>query len=208
MNIKSKIIPSQVTSDKSDKSDHKFAVMADSHLEAYKIFKESILRLLDVNEWNKLCGVGSAVFTLTDEEGCEINELIQQGRFIKIDIPDPGPDSGNGFDWVYIEKTESRKITDSKECFAVSVRPTSNPLTSNITIAHFFKKNATSTFMVCIDGNIISASIHGRNETPNTKTTNTLDNIRNKVVASSALALLSDVQWNNLVRGIVKGTEV
>jgi len=204
MNTSSKIIPSQITG---DKSDHKFAVMADTHEEACKIFKESILRLLDVNDWDKLCGVGSASFTLTDEKGCEINELIQQGRFIKIDIPGPGPNAGDGFDWVYIEKTESRKITDSKECFAVSVRPTSNPLTSNISIAHFFKKDATSTFMVCIDGNIITASIHGRNEIPNTETSDTLDNIRNKVVAASATTLLSDVQWNNLVRGIVKGMD-
>jgi len=204
MNTTSNIIPSQLTG---DKSDHKFAVIADSHIEAYKIFKESILRLLDVNDWDKLCGVGSATFTLTDEKGCEINELIQQGRFIKIDIPGPGPNAGDGFDWVYVEKTESRKITDSKECFAVSVRPTTNPLTSNITIAHFFKKEATSTFMVCIDGNIITASIHGRNEVPNTETTNTQDNIRNKVVATSAINLLSDVQWNNLVRGIIKGVD-
>ena len=204
MNTTSRIIPSQITG---DKTDHKFAVMADSHEEACKIFKESILRLLDVNDWDKLCGTGSATFTLTDEKGRDINELIQQGRFIKIDIPGPGTNAGDGFDWVYIEKTESRKITDSKECFAVSVRPTSNPLTSNISIAHFFKKDATSTFMVCIDGNIITASIHGRNEIPNTETANTLDNIRNKVVATSAIAFLSDVQWNNLVRGIVKGIE-
>ena len=204
MNTTSKIIPSQITG---DKSDHKFAVMADTREEACKIFKESILRLLDVNDWDKLCGVGSATFTLTDDKGCEINELIQQGRFIKIDIPGPGPDAGDGFDWVYIEKTESRKITDSKECFAVSVRPTSNPVTSNISIAHFFKKDATSTFMVCIDGNIITASIHGRNEIPNTDTTNQLDNVRNKVVATSAMAFLSGFQWNNLVRGIVKGVD-
>jgi len=204
MNTTSKIIPSQITG---NKSDHKFAVIADSQIEAVKIFKESILRLLDVNEWDKLCGVGSATFTLTDEKGCEINELIQQGRFIKIDIPGPGPEAGDGFDWVYIEKTEGRKITDSKECFAVSVRPTANPLTSNITIAHFFNQEATSTFMVCIDGNIITASIHGRNEVPNTETTTTRDNIRNKVVATSAMAILSAVQWNNLVRGIVKGMD-
>jgi hypothetical protein len=202
MNTTTNIIPSQLTG---DKGDHKFAVMADSHNEACKIFKESILRLLDVNDWDKLCGIGSATFTLTDEKGCEIDELIQQGRFIKIDIPGPGPDAGDGYDWVYIEKTESRKITDSKECFAISVRPTSNPLTSNVSIAHFFKKDATSTFMVCIDGNIISASIHGRNEIPNTETSSTRDNIRNKVVATSAIAFLSDVQWNNLVKGIVKG---
>jgi hypothetical protein len=183
-------------------------VIADSHIEAYKIFKESILRLLDVNEWNKLCGVGSAIFALTDDKGCDINELIQQGRFIKIDIAGPGPAAGDGFDWVYIEKTESRRITDSKECFAVSVRPTTNPMTSNITIAHFFKKEATSTFMVCIDGNIVSASIHGRNEIPNTSTAHTLDNIRNNVVAASAFAFFSDVQWNKLARGIVKGDAV
>jgi len=204
MNTTSQIIPSQIAG---DKSDHKFAVIADSQIEAYKIFKDSILRLLDVNEWDKLCGVGSAIFTLTDDKGCEINELIQQGRFIKIDIPGPGPKAGDGFDWVYIEKTESRKITDSKECFAVSVRPTTNPQTSNVSIAHFFKKDATSTFMVCIDGNIITASIHGRNEIPNTETANTIDNIRNKVVATSAISFLSEVQWNNLVRGIVKGND-
>ncbi|MGO8056168.1 hypothetical protein, partial [Rhizobium leguminosarum] len=72
---------------------------------------------------------------------------------------------------------------------------------------HFFKKDATSTFMVCIDGNIITASIHGRNEIPNTETANTIDNIRNKVVATSAISILSEVQWNNLVRGIVKGND-
>jgi hypothetical protein len=205
MNTTSNIIPSQITE---DKTDHKFAVIADSHIEAYKIFKYSVLRLLDVTEWNKLCGNGSAVFTLTDDKGCDINELIQQGRFIKIDVPGTGPDGGDGFDWVYIEKTESRRINDSKECFAVSVRPTTNPLSSNISLPNFFKHDATNTFMVCIDGNIVTASIHGSNEIANTGTTSTRENIRNKMLATSAIATISEVQWNNLVRGIVKGVAV
>lgn len=196
------IIPSQVTG---NKTDHEYSKAADSQSEARQLFQESVARILDVNEWHKLCGTGSAVFQLTNETGEELNELIVKGRYIKIDIPGPGTQTGKGFDWVYVEDTDSSSKQGIAECYAIRVRPSSSPLTNNHSVAHFFKDEASSTFMVCRNNNTVTASIHGRNEIPNTSTGNKVDNIRNEVVAVSAMGVFSGVQWKKLVKGVING---
>jgi len=196
------IIPRQITG---YKSDYEYSATAGSPSEAIKLYNDSVARLMDVNEWHSLCGTGSAVFELTDESGEVLDELILKGRFIRIDVPGPGPIAGKGYDWVYIENTENCKINETAECYAITVRPSKSPMTHAQLPAHFFKSRASSTFMVCIHNNTITASVHGRNEIPNSSTDNPIDNLRNEVVAKTAIGLLAGVQWKKLVRGIIRG---
>jgi hypothetical protein len=51
-------------------------------------------------------------------------------------------------------------------------------------------------------GNVVTAEVHGRNETPNTHTDHVLDNIRNTMVGLGAKVGASYPQWKGLVAGI------
>ncbi|MBC7849815.1 MAG: hypothetical protein H7Y31_08765 [Chitinophagaceae bacterium] len=199
---KNKVIPTQITG---EKSDYEYSIPAESPEEAAKIFRDAAARLLDVNEWNKLCGAGSATFRLANDRGKDLKEVLQAGRYIKIDIPGPGTKTGEGYDWVYVENIEMRRLSESSECLAITVQPAQNPTAGHSSVAHFFSSESSSTFLLCNNRNSVTMSVHGRNEVPNTHTSKPLDNIRNKLVAKSAIAFMSAVQWKRLVRGVIEG---
>src|SRR3978361_440638 len=67
-------------------------------------FKRASKRLLNFAIWKDLCGIASAKFELIGPEGEEVHRLSKNGDYIRIDIPGPGSSSGNGYDWVKIEK--------------------------------------------------------------------------------------------------------
>ena len=48
------------------------------------------------------------------------------------------------------------------------------------------------------------ATYSGRNEVPNTEADNLLDKARNAVVAIGAMIGLSELQWEKLVKGLVR----
>ncbi len=86
---------------------------------------------------------------------------------------------------------------------ALLVRPSPDPQNSGHTTAHFFKEDATSTFMVRRDGNTITAEVHGRNETPNTDVNHFLDSVRNIIMSIGAILGFSKLQWKSLVQGLI-----
>ena len=49
----------------------------------------------------------------------------------------------------------------------------------------------------------VKAAVYGRNEVPNTSTSNVIDKVRNVVVAMTATLGFSNVQWKSLVKGLV-----
>lgn len=162
-------------------------------------------RLLNVNDWDKVCGPMSAKFTLTDSSGTPVERRARPGDYFRIDIHLPGPVAGGGFDWVRIETIEDdRDPTGPVEQLAVRVRPAPNPAGDGNHVAHFFDDEATSTFMVRRNHNSVTASVHGRNETPNTDGNNVVDKVRNTLVATGARAGTADLQWQALVDGLLK----
>ena len=194
-------IPEQHTG---GKSDNWFSIIADTDKGAVSLFKTAVERLLDVNNWSRLCGISSASFRLTDEKGTEVGRPIKAGDHFRIDIPGPGTVTGNGYDWVQIEKIEPHLNPCAEwEAIAITVRSAPNPLNEDEHTAHFFSEEATSTFLVKRDKKRVTAEVHGRNEKPNTTTVNTLDNLRNTVVGTAALTGFSDIQWKQLVKGIL-----
>jgi hypothetical protein len=137
--------------------------------------------------------------------GEKLNRLAQPGDFIRIDIPGPGSATGEGYDWVRIESIDDQPNPGSDhESVVLQVRPASNPQNSDADIAHFFNNSATSTFMVERKSLRVTASIHGRNEVPNTDVERTVDKMRNSVVATAATSGFAALHWSLLVKGILR----
>ena len=180
------------------------AYSAGSADEAIVVFQDACSRLLDINHWDEVAGAGSASFTLTDEQGNETSKPLQEGFYFKIDIPGPGSLTGDGYDWVRVEKIEI--ISDQEkdqESIAIRVRPASNPENYDQDTAHFFTSQATSNFILRREGNRVIAAVYGRNEVPNTDAERLADKTRNAIVGMGATSGVSKIQWNNLVKGIV-----
>ena len=200
--IKEKIVPSQYEGGKKDIT-HK--VTAVDNDDARKLFVIARNRLLDVNRWHELVGLLSAKFILTDSNGKEAHRTAEVGDYFKIDLPGPGSSEGDGFDWVFIEAIDDKSdSTGPYEIAAMRVRPCPNPTEKKgENVAHFFKDSATSSFVVERQEKVVSACVFGRNEVPNTVTNNVVDKVRNALVGSTAIAGLSDIQWNNLAKGLI-----
>jgi len=170
--------------------------------EMFVIAKE---RLLNINNWAKIAEVASGKFTLTDKDGNAINRHGHKGDYVKINIGAPGPLAGEGRDWVYIEKIEYDDDPDANhELINLQLRPTTAPTTKESDVAHFFDDAATSNLIIERRNTKIKAYYKGRNEKPNIHAENLIDKARNLLVASNAILGLSDIQWNNLIKGFLK----
>jgi hypothetical protein len=197
-----KVIPPQQEGKQSDIMETRKAASPE---EAKGLFVESKKRLLDVNRWAEISEGISASFVLTDQSGQPKQGIPGAGDYFKIDIPGPGSSAGEGYDWVRVELVEDHRQAEAdKEWVVMKVRPSQNPV-SQKGVAHFFDKEATSSFIVKREKNILSAEVHGRNEKPNTEAEKIPDKIRNAVIGTGALAGLSNIQWEKLVKGLLNG---
>lgn len=172
---------------------------AGAAIDFYEVAKK---RLLSAYKWADICQVPVSTFILTDYQGNPVQRLAMEGDYLKIDIPGPGTQSGDSFDWVKIEKITEEYDAD-RATLSMQARPAANPNNQDPAIAHFFTDQSTSTFQVKRIGNTVYAEEHGRNEVPNTDTSSLKDNIRNTLVGWTAKIGLSYPQWKSLVKGIV-----
>lgn len=178
-------------------------VVCNSLAEAGRFFEVVKNRLLNVNQWDEVCDLPSAVFRLINSENKEIVGLVQKDDYIRINIPGPGTRIGEGYDWVKVETVVSQQFNDGG-IYSITVRPTHHPLRAFSETAHFFSSEATSTFMVKRVGATISAAVHGRNEMPNNRTVIFMDNLRNTLVGWGAKIGFSYPQWKALTAGLLK----
>lgn len=171
--------------------------------EARLFFRQVKERLFNINAWHEHAGTLSAGFTLTDQQGKEVQRKPQKGDYFRISIPAPGLQSGEGYDWVQIEEiVESAEGVD--ECTSIRVRPASSPANKNKDVAHFYTDEATSNFVIKREGSKVTASVHGRNEKPNLKAADSLiDKVRNVFVGAGGVSGASKLQWKALVRGLL-----
>jgi hypothetical protein len=180
----------------------------DSLEAAHAAFQAAAGRMLSVNNWHAYSGGGSAKFTLCNNQGEEVAVMAEEGFFISIDLPGPGPDAGTGFEWVLVEKLVSEGGAHSAEEYVLmTVRPAADPRKAAAEIAHFYTDESTSTFIVRRDGLLVSAGAHGRNETPNNDEVDLHDKIRNTAIALMARVGLSGGQWQKLVNGLIEYQE-
>jgi hypothetical protein len=197
-----KIVPPQYTGQQTHTV---YSVMLSTMEESRQRYQLARERLLDVNHWHDLAGPLSANFTLTDDTGHILDHKAREGDHIRIDLPAPGSKTGNGYDWVEIEKIEDKTTSSGKTAYvAIRVRPSGNPTQWNSKVAHFYDPAATSSFVVELSGKCVKASVYGRNEQPNTAPDNLWDKLRNTFVAVSASLGLAKPQWKRLVKGLVQ----
>ncbi|GGB83735.1 hypothetical protein [Dyadobacter sediminis] len=169
---------------------------------AKKRFESAKLKLLDVNNWQKQAGKALAAFQLTDAAGNDVTGPVQEGYYFKIDIPGPGSNAGEGFDWVKVEKMEEYQSGDV-ESIAIRVRPASNPATDNNETAHFYSSDSTSTFTVTREGNKVTAAVYDRNTKANAESDGIIDKIRDVLVGMVGIATFSEMQWKSLTNGLI-----
>ncbi len=171
--------------------------------EAKAFYKTVKQRLLLVNNWQQYAGAATAAFTLCNAEGTEISRLPQVGDHFKIDIPGPGPLTGDGYDWVQIEAVEEVE-NEEGDTITIRVRPATNPTNNRNDVAHFFAKAATSNFIAQRKGTTVTAAVLGRNEKPNVATETIIDKARNAAIATGAVSAFAKLQWKNLVKGLLQ----
>jgi hypothetical protein len=173
---------------------------------AVQLFRLAKQRLIAINNWDKISGIASATFELMNERGEKIDSTEPRvGNLIRIKLPAPPNPSGDGYDWVRIEKIVNAKdLKNDQELFGFHVRPTRNPLDPNQETAHFFTKDATSSFLVFRSKQLVVAMERGRNEKPNIYAHGIWNRIRNFLIALGGMLGLSKPQWKSLTDGMLK----
>ena len=195
-----KIIPEQYIGAQSATS---YSIKLSNATAADCLFERARKNLLDVNHWQKMAGPGTARFTAVNDNNVETNELVEEGNYLRINIPVvPKAAAGEGFDWVKVERIEEHGAPGHR-FIGIRVRPTKPPFEKN-EVAHFFSAHATSTFCIEQKGNKVKAAVFGRNEKPNTKTAfGFFTKLRNLLIALGAMMGLNKPQWKSLVKGLL-----
>lgn len=171
---------------------------------AIKTFKRGQARLVNPPVWHLLTGALSAKFALHSSDDEDNRRLARVDDYFAIDIPGPGRIEGDGFDWVKVETLQQNTEPGCDESIAMRLRASKDPSTGDPAVAHFFKGQATSTFIIKRIGQKVFASYHGRNEEANTDDLSLMDKIRNKLVATGAEAGFSNLQWEALIKGFLE----
>ncbi len=170
---------------------------------AKSLYNVAKKKLLDVNNWNKTAGAITAQFQLIDEKGEEVSREVKKGDFLRINIPGPGSKEGDGYDWVLVE--ELKEINKgSLQSVGFRVRPNENPFSEKTETAHFYSKEATSSFIITRENSKLISWIIDRNLLPNTESDSLVDKLRDVVVGVSAIAGFSKVQWQGLADGLIQ----
>jgi len=170
--------------------------------EAATLYNSARVRLLDVNAWHTFAGKGSAKFTVVNNQGHETNQQPVEGNYLRINIPFvPHSSSGDQYEWVIVEKIGEG--VDPYPYTFIQVRPGVPPFYNKNEVAHFFSKDATSTFSIEQNGNKVIAQVNGRNEKPNKRVHSFLHKLRNMIVAFFAMIGLNKPQWKKLVKGLL-----
>ena len=173
--------------------------------DAENLYNVAKKKLLDVNSWNKVAGVITAQFQIIDEKGKEVRREVKKGDFLRVDIPGPGSNEGDGYDWVFVE--ELNEISDGPvQSVGFRVRPDKNPFGEKNETAHFYSKEATSSFIITRENAQIFSWIIDRNLLPNTESDSLVDKVRDVAVGIGAIAKFSKVQWQGLADGLISNT--
>jgi hypothetical protein len=188
---KTKIVPQ---TNNAVKQDIEHTVTAADRNDAQKLFFIGRNRLIDVNKWNHLCGSGSVNFILTDSLGNKVERTPEKNDLIKVDATSSQDDSQS--EWVYIEDIHDKSDTDGPfESIALHVKPAPSPEIRGEIISHFQGGEATSCFTLIRRNNIVTATVHGRNEKLNSN-----NSTRH---GAGAFEKISNADWKNFLNGLI-----
>lgn len=175
----------------------------DTQHEASALFHAAKIRLLDINNWQRLDVKIGAAFALFNPDGAACaDDRAEPGLYIRVDIPGPGNAAGEGYDWVRIEAVrEFPGVTGMAA--GIRVRPAAAPGNGKGEVAHFYDPQSTSTFVVCRQGCLVRAMIYDQNTKMNGRGTSLLNKIRNLLIGSAAITIFSKVEWKLLTEGFL-----
>ena len=183
------------------------SVVAKTIEDAEDWFVDAKERLLDVNNWEKYSPSLSVEFRLADSHGKGVKRGARRHDHIRIDIPGYSNGHGNpgGFDWATIEAMEYDDYPDdSMETFALRIRPSEHPQYQNDDVSNLFPGNDVScTFVITRQGKNLLAAYHGRNELVHSYTVIS-DAVNESELISGGWLGLSDIQWTDLMKGLLK----
>lgn len=194
------LLPGQNTGSSSDAATIRQCL---SQAIAEDLFKKLAEQLLKVSHWNVNAGILPTKFELVDSRGQGGHFCAAENLLVKIKMPAPKNKTGNGYDWVVIEKVVSHH-EDQLEYLHIQMRPCAYLNKKEGCVAHFYTGTASNSFILIRSGSDLQLSVHGRNESPNTVNVTFLDKLRNRFVAGGGIFGGSKVQWEDFVKEMIK----
>lgn len=179
---------------------HEVAELDDAAAAA-AVFETATARLRNVNGWTRIAAGESAVFQLCDSSGQPLERDAQQGDLVRVRLPGAKRPDGT-YDWVQLAQLREGEDPEGHPWIVLTTRPVADPTVPDEDTAHFFDDGSTGTFIIRQSGNRVEGAHYGRNEQPNTDG-GLLEKARALVVTIGAFLGMSDVQWRNLVRGLL-----
>ncbi len=160
-------------------------------------FSQGRQRLFNVNAWSNIPGILNSGFELFGRDGKPLQrDEVQNGDFIKIDLPGPFP-----FYWVRVVE-----ITNEPDRAQFTVQPTYDPTHNDdkTETDHFFQDQARSIFRIERNGNEITAMEVGVNESINNQEVEAgKKGLINTLVSEGGWAGFQRYQWKNLTDYLV-----
>ncbi|RYZ47865.1 MAG: hypothetical protein EOP49_20115, partial [Sphingobacteriales bacterium] len=129
--------------------------------EADDLYEMAVGRLKTPEQWSLLPGTTRTRFSLvkTNHDG----KFIQEGDYIRIDVPGPGPSDGSGYDYVQIAALIEEMPDDGRvRKTGIKLRPSSDPDSKSEKVAHFFDEQSSSSLLISQDGQRIGQFFNER----------------------------------------------
>ena len=164
-------------------------------------FQTAKARLLNVNGWTETAVGESAEFRLCDTGGEPLTRSAAEGDLVRIRLPGAKRPDGI-YDWVRLASVREGVDADGCPWILLTTQPVADPQEPSADTAHFFDDGSTGTFIIRLNGTQVEGNHYGRNELPNTDG-GILEKARALVVTIGAYLGMSDVQWRNLVKGLL-----
>ncbi|WP_192820285.1 hypothetical protein [Rufibacter sp. LB8] len=169
---------------------------------AQQAFEQAKAKLFDVNKWSNLEGINST-FQLFGAAGEPSDKTKPQvGDFMQIILP-----ATNIENWVAVtEVTEEETAAQ----FVVKPSPPPAPKTDQPEVVkHFFTHEASSTFLVYLDGLTLHGLEIGKDEAINNQGQEAGDRaVLNTMISEGGWAGFQSLQWNKITRYFVHLEEV
>jgi hypothetical protein len=171
-------------------------------LSARQAFEHSKEKLFNVDAWSDLPGL-SSTFNLCDQSGNRKQAAKPEvDDYIWINLPGPTPEN-----WVQVIS-----VYEEDNAAGFTVRPSENPQQKESAgkqeTAHFFTQEATSTFVVELEGKRLIAKEIGKDEAINSQGEEAGNRgVINTLIASGGWAFFQKVQWQKLTDYLVHKIE-
>jgi hypothetical protein len=168
----------------------------DAEPAARQAFERATQKLFGVEAWSDISAL-SSTFTLYDAAGNrKTAQTPQVGDYISIELPGPFPQN-----WVQVTEIHTGK---NEAQFTVKPSQSPQPEDSPQEVKHFFTAEASSTFLVKLEGNILSAYEIGKDEVVNNQGAQAGDRpVVNTLVAAGGWAGFQKLQWQLLTDYLV-----